>query len=292
VAGLSPQTSGAVIQYFAILLLVSCFTLATVLDAPFSRLRAKTDTSAGMLTALMGDSRRMFANHFFSMADAYFHSGFYPTIFDQARAEEHSHLSEESQEEAGHDEHHEETFLKPPTDWIERFGRHFYPTVHTHLSNGNEREILPFLKLSAEMDPKQIEAYVTAAYWLRTKLHKPEEAERFLRQGLAANPDSYEILLELGRVYFYSKKDARVAGNIFALGRDKWLKQEAAGEKPDPHDYEEILGEMLRVDRQQGDLNAELADLQQLIKVSHSQDTLEAEIKELKAKLAAPSPAK
>jgi hypothetical protein len=279
------------IRLSVLFLLVCCFTLATVLEGPFSRLRASTDTSAGMLTALMGDSRRMFANHFFAMADAYFHSGFYPTMFDSARTEEHSHLSEEAHEQEGadeHGEHHEETFLRPPRDWIERFGRHFYPTVHTHLSNGNEREILPWLKLSAEMDPKRIDTYVTAAYWLRTKLHKPNEAEQFLRQGLRANPDSYAILLELGRVYFYNKKETRVGRNIFALAREKWLKQDAAGEKPDPADYEEILGELLRVDRQQEDSRAELSDLEELIKVSHSKATLEAYIRELKEKLAEP----
>jgi hypothetical protein len=276
------------IRYFAVFLLVCCFTLATVLDAPFGRLRAKTDTSAGMLTALMGDSRRLFANHFFSMADAYFHSGFYPTMFDTAGTEDHSHLTEEAHEQAGagHDEHHEETFLRPPKDWIERFGRHFFPTVHTHLTNGKEGEILPMLKISAMLDPKRIDTYVTASYWLRTTLNKPNEAEQFLRQGLRANPDSYEIYLELGRVYSYNRKNPRVGRNIFALARDKWLKEQAAGDKPDPADYEEILGEIFRIDRQQGDLKAELSDLERLIIVSHSKDTLEAEIREVKAKLA------
>ena len=129
---------------------------------------------------------------------------------------------------------------------------------------------------------------MTAAYWLRTSLNKPDEAEQFLREGLRANPDSYEILLELGRVYFYNKKNARVARNIFALAREKWLKQDAAGDKPDPHDYEEILGELLRADRQQQDFNAQLSDLEELIKVSHSKATLESAIRELKAKLANP----
>jgi tetratricopeptide (TPR) repeat protein len=138
------------------------------------------------------------------------------------------------------------------------------------------------------MDPRRIDTYVTAAYWLRTRLHKPQEAERFLREGLRANPDSYEILLELGRVYFYNKEDPRVGRNIFVLARDKWLRQDAAGDKPDPGDYEEILGEILRVDRQQGDLKAQLSDLEELIKVSHSRATLEAYIRELKAKLANP----
>jgi tetratricopeptide (TPR) repeat protein len=273
------------IRLAVLFLLVCCFTLATILDAPFSQLRARTDSSTGVITAVMGDSRRLFANHFFAMADAYFHSGFYPTIFDSARTEEHSHLSEEAHEQPGADEHHDETFLGQPKDWIDRFGRHFYPTVHTHLSGSLVGEILPLLKLSAELDPNRIDTYITAAYWLRTTLNKPDQAEQFLRQGLAANPDSYEILLELGRVYFYNKKDARVGRNILALARDKWLKQQAAGAKPEQADYEEILGEMVRADQQQGDMKAELEDLEGLISVSHGKAALEGQIRELKQKL-------
>jgi tetratricopeptide (TPR) repeat protein len=121
-------------------------------------------------------------------------------------------------------------------------------------------------------------------------LKRPEEAEQFLRQGLRANPDSYEIYLELGRVYFYNKREPSVGRNIFMLARDKWLKQQAAGDKPEAADYEEILGEIVRVDRQEGDLKAEVADLEELIKVSHSPQTLEAEIRELKARLARRNP--
>lgn len=273
------------IRVAVVLLLACCFTLATVLEMPFERLRAKTDSSAGVFVALMGDSRRLFADHFFSMADAYFHSGFYPTVFDRAKRGE-SHLKEEAHEHEGadHDEH--DSFLGPPKDWIERFGRHFFPTVHTHLNGGNEREILPWLKLSAEMDPKRIDTYVTASYWLRTTLNKPAEAEQFLREGLRANPDSHEILLELGRVYFYNKKDPVIARNIWVLARQKWMKEEAAGEKPDRHDYEEILGEILRADRELNDLPAQLADLEDLMKISPSKKTLEPQLEEVKAKLA------
>jgi tetratricopeptide (TPR) repeat protein len=276
------------IRYFAALLLTACFALATVLEPSFERLRPTTDSSAGVLIALMGDSRRIFATHFFSQADAYFHSGFYPTIFDNAKPEAPSHLKEEAREHERPGHHDDDdSFLGAPKDWIDEFGRHFYPTVHTHLSGDNAREILPWLKLSAEMDPTQIETYVTASYWLRTTLNKPQDAEEFLRQGLRANPDSYEILLELGRVYFYNKKDSRVARNIWELALNKWEKQESAGEKPDQHDHEEIIGEILRADRDQNDLQAQLADLQELIKISPSKGTLEPQLREVEDKLAA-----
>jgi tetratricopeptide (TPR) repeat protein len=276
------------IRYFAAFLLTACFTLATVLEPAFQRLRAKTDTSSTMLVALLGDSRQMFAAHFFAQADAYFHSGFYPTIFDNAKPEGPSHLKEEAHEheEPGHEDH-DESFMGPPKDLFDRFGRNFYPTVHTHLSHGNEREILPWLKISAELDPKRIETYVTAAYWLRTSLNKPNEAEEFLREGLRANPNSYEILLELGRVYFYNKKDTRVARNIWELALGKWVAQDTTGDKPDPHDHEEIIGEILRADRTDNDLKAQLADLEELIKISPSKGTLEPQLEDVKAKLAA-----
>lgn len=273
-----------------VLLLVCCFTLATVLEPQFSRIRMREGSAPSVLAAMMGDSRRMFANHFFAEADAYFHSGFYPSIFDTAAPEERGHLTE-SHEEHGKEEH-EGTFLGRPTDWIDRFGRNFFPTIHTHLSNGQEGEILPWLKLSADLDPTRIETYVTAAYWLRTTLKKPDEAEEFLRQGLRANPDSYEILLELGRIDFYNKGDTRVARNLYELALQKWHEADAAGRKPDGHIYEEIFGEKVRADRKEGDLKQELADLQELLKVSPNKDSLRRTIEELKTQLshsAAPS---
>jgi hypothetical protein len=280
------------IRLVMVFLFVCCVTLATVLGPGFQRLHDKENATASVLAALMGDSRRLFAHEFFAQADAYFHSGFYPTIFDTQKPGSESDLKEESHDKpAGAEEHEEETsFLGAPKDWMERFGRHFYPTVHTHLHDGNEREMLPWLKLAADMDPHEIDAFLTASYWLRTSLKKPDEAEQFLRQGQRANPNSYAILLELGRVYFDNRKDPRVARNIFMIARKKWREQDAAGEKPDPHAYEEILGEIVRTDRAQGDLKLQLADLEELIKVARGKETLQRQIDELKAKLGEAKP--
>jgi hypothetical protein len=269
-------------------LLICCLTLATMLDPQFQRLRAADNSDAGVLAALMGDSRRLFAHEFFAMADAYFHRGFYPSIFEAGKPEAKSDFQEDSKPKAdGAKEHEEEeiSFLGQPTDWIDRFGRHFYPTVHTHLANGNEREILPWLQLSAELDPHEIAPYLTASYWLRTSLKKPFEAEQFLHKGLIANPDSYEILLELGRIKFHNENDYRVARNLFLLARQKWLKQDAAGAQPDPHTYEEILGEIVRLDQAEGDLKQQLADMEELLKVAKGSFELQVQINELKAKL-------
>jgi tetratricopeptide (TPR) repeat protein len=180
----------------------------------------------------------------------------------------------------------DEPFMGAPRDWIERFGRNFFPTVHTHLQGVSAREIMPWLRLSADMDPTRIDTYVTASYWLRTRLDKPDEAEQFLREGLRANPDSYEILLELGRVCFYDKKNPPVARNIWELALNKWRRQDAARENPDPYAQEQILGELVRDDQQSGNLKQLLADLEELDRATPRNAVIEKEIQDVKAKLA------
>jgi tetratricopeptide (TPR) repeat protein len=238
------------------------------------------------MEALLGDSRRLFANHFFTMADAYFHSGFYPGIFDAPQPAEESHMTSQHEEHEEEHPHENSSFLLPPLDWIERFGRNFIPSQHTHLEGVNSREILPWLRLSADMDPKRIQTYLTASYWLRTHMNRPAEAEAFLREGLRANPDSYEILLELGKVYDDNKKDPRTARNLYSLAVGKWQQQDAGGLKPDPHTLVEILGEMVRVDEEQNNLNHWLADLQALEKVTPNRNAVQKSIEQVKAKLA------
>ena len=72
----------------------------------------------------------MFANQFFVQADVSFHSGYYPSIFDQARAaaQDTRHLTAKEGEPAEEEHEKRMQFLGPPRDWIERFGRHFMIT--------------------------------------------------------------------------------------------------------------------------------------------------------------------
>ena len=71
---------------FLFVLLAAGFSLATVLQERVSGW-SKRDESGNGLKVLFGDGRRLIANHFFVQADISFHSGYYPSIFDQARAQ-------------------------------------------------------------------------------------------------------------------------------------------------------------------------------------------------------------
>jgi tetratricopeptide (TPR) repeat protein len=159
-------------------------------------------------------------------------------------------------------------------------------TRHTHLENGNEREILPWLKLSADLDPQRIDTYTVAAYWLRVRLGKPAEAEQFLREGLRANPDSPEILFELGRLYLENYTDPARARNLWELALRRWQEQEVARKEPNSFVLEEVAANLARLDERAGDFADAIRYLELAKKVSPNPAGLELQIQELKQKLA------
>jgi tetratricopeptide (TPR) repeat protein len=272
-----------------VLLLATCFSLATILQQRASGW-SKRGQADNVLKVLFGDGRRLFANHFFVQADVSFHSGYYPSIFDQARAPKDTrHLTAKEGEPAAEEHEKQMNFLGPPRDWIERFGRHFIVTEHTHLQGNNEREILPWLKLSAELDPQKIETYTVAAYWLRD-LGRVEEAEAFLREGLLNNPGSCEILFELGRLYYQNKHDPARARNVWELGLRKWSEQESAGKKPDLFCLEEIAVNLSRLEEKEGNLARAIGLLELSKKASPNPQALQQQIDQLKRKLDARPP--
>lgn len=285
------------------LLLTVCVTLATWLELWFMDWAGNRAQSSSWLAIIMGDSRRLFANHFFVQADVYLHGGFYPTIFDTPEMHETDHMTGTAggrkslgQEKPEHDEHGgadaAATFLGKPRDWIDRFGRNFYPTRHSHLgekSVADDREILPWLRLSAELDPQRLETYTVGAYWLRT-MGRANEAEQFLREGLRANPGSAEILFELGRVYDENYKDTTHARNVWELALRRWEEGEAKQPEPNQFVYEEIVGRLAVLEVRETNWVKAVTYLELLRKVARNPVEIEKEIKELRQKLGPAAP--
>jgi tetratricopeptide (TPR) repeat protein len=274
-------------------LLTVCFTLATCVKLRSEKWTAR-EQSGDLLKVLLGDARRLFANQSFVEADVYFHSGYYPSFFDQAaRAPvDARHMVEEHHD--GHDaeeEAHERAmdFLGHSKDWIDQFGRHFYPSAHSHLEKpGETREILPWLRLSAELDPQRVETYTVAAWFLRSHLGKVDEAEQFLREGLRANPASYEILFALGQLIDENRHDPVRARNLWEVALRRWQEQDQTADKPDLLVYQEIVVGLARVEEAQGNLAQALHYLEMLRKVSPQPEVVQQQIDELKQKIASP----
>jgi tetratricopeptide (TPR) repeat protein len=249
-------------------LLIISFCLATRLEPWFQAWPGNRIQSGNLLSIVFGDGRRIFANHFYVKADAYFHSGFYPTVFDNRQAFQTPHMAEDTGTVGGSNDGDEHGFLGKPRDWIDAFSRQLYPSAHTHLDAGGAqvthahpvelgdssdvREILPWLSLSAELDPNRVETYTVTAYWLRQRMKKVEEAELFLRDGLRANPDSYEILFELGRVYDENKNDPDRARNLWEAALRRFQQKEAAGAKPDNFLFIQIISHLAKLEQKQG----------------------------------------
>jgi tetratricopeptide (TPR) repeat protein len=271
-------------------LVAASFSFATLLQ-PRAVDWKKEAQNQSVLKLLLGDTRRVLANHLFVKADIYFHSGYYPSIFDRGSAPVDTKHMGGHEEEGGHDAEHEKEmdFLKPPRDWIEGFGRHFFVTRHTHLEGGNEREILPWLKASAELDPQHVETYTVAAYWLRRRLGKVKEAEEFLREGLRENPNSYEILFALGQLYYENQNDSIRARNLWELALRRWREQETGKKDPDTSTLEEITVRLARLEEDQGHLAQAIEYLEQAKKTSPNAASLQNQINEMKQKLAGPA---
>jgi tetratricopeptide (TPR) repeat protein len=269
-----------------LLLLAGAFTLGTVLQPRALRWsgRAQSDSA---LKRLLGESRRLFANDFYVKADVYFHSGLYPSIFDQARQVEQreNHMAAAQRGDTG--EHEMEpgmNFLGQPTDWIDRFGRRFRVTEHTHLGGGSTREMLPWLRISAELDPQRIETYTVASYFLRRELGKADEAEEFLRQGLRANPDSYELLFELGRLYYENRHNAERARNLWLLALQRWQQSEGTQKEPNFTALDAITVELAHLEEQEGNYSEAIKWFELTRMHSPHPDEVQKQIDRLRAK--------
>lgn len=244
--------------------------------------------SNSVLGRLLGESRRAFAFHFFLKADAYFHQGYYPSVFD-APTTERTHLEETARTDANSARHeHTNTHVRA-RDWLEDFGNHFYPSTHRHLERlGEEREILPWLRLAAELDPHRVETYTTAAYWLRERLNRLPDAEAFLRDGLRANPTSAEILLELGRLYADNGRDVPRARAVLEMAATRWFQHEAKKPEPDVSTLARILGQLGDLEERAGNLAAAHAHFARLKPLSPTPDAIQRRLDNLQARLAKP----
>lgn len=298
---ISARTYGLLLVAFFIL----SFGLAAGLLPRYIALENAAHQSGNFFNLLLGDSSRLFANNFFIKADAYYHSGYYPTIFDNRQAFETAHMAEDTGAVASHNTGEETSFMGPPRDWIDAFGRNFVPNRHTHLDEGGPdddlsnsskvREILPWLDLSAKLDPSNIKTYLVMAYWLRSKLNKPAEAEQVLREGLRYNHGNPQLLFELGRIYYENYNKSSEARTIWEAAIRSWIGEKPGVPLPErlkPTDdnfddrflFEQIGEHLAELDAKAGNYSTAIADLQEAQLASPKPQDLQQQINELRKK--------
>ena len=119
------------------------FSFATTLEPWFQSWKGSRTKSDNLLQTALGDGRKLFASHFYAKADAYFHNGYYPTIFDNKEGFSQSHIAGGAH---GGEDESAVNFLGKPLDWIDSFGRHFFPARHT-MSVGWSPSLTDVIKL-------------------------------------------------------------------------------------------------------------------------------------------------
>ena len=156
-----------------------------------------------------------------------------------------------------------------------------------HATASEAREILPWIRLSATLDPNRVESYVTAAYWLRERLDRPVEAEQFLREGLKNNPESHEILFELGRIAHESKHNNRLARVMWERSLAMWMKNESTREEPDLFFLRQIVTYLGHMEAEDGDYARALEVFEIGATVGRRPDLYQDDIAAVRTKLAA-----
>ncbi|HEY5233863.1 MAG TPA: hypothetical protein VIK35_10055 [Verrucomicrobiae bacterium] len=298
------MNSARTLSLLIIALLIFCFGVAANLQPQFQSYENSRHQSDNFFSLLLGDSSRIFANSAFVEADAYYHSGYYPTIFDNTSAFETPHIAEDTGDVASRNQGEETSFMGPTRDWIDAFGRNFIPNRHTHLDTGGPaddlskshavEEILPWLKLSAELDPEDVRTYVVTAFWL-TRLKQVGAAEQVLRDGLRNNPDNAQLLFELGRIYFEDYHNTAQARNIWEAALRSWARQEPGVSQSERlamtianfdsrFMFEQLQTSLAQLEEKAGNLDAAIARWEQATLASPEPDSVQKHIDALKQK--------
>jgi len=280
----------------AALLLVACMGAAAWLDCWFMRWNGNRARDFNPLRIAIGGGQKLFAGHFYRKADVYFHSGMYPTVFDNNESFKTPHMAEDTGATGSKNRGDEENYLGQPRDLIDRFSRNFFPSRHTHLDQGGAgggkelaereggevREILPWLRLASVLDPEEPLTYTVTAYWLRDRMRKVREAELVLQEGLRHLPKHPTLLFELGRVYFKDRRDPTRARNIWVGATEEWQRQEAPKADPDLFLLEQIQAHLAQLEQEAGNFSAALRYWEQAKALSPNPSAVQERIDELR----------
>ncbi|MFH1394845.1 MAG: hypothetical protein ABIH09_01670 [Candidatus Omnitrophota bacterium] len=192
------------IWFLSVILCVS-----TIMSADSVQAVSYPFDSAPFFIQLLGEGKSVVSAWSFLQADLYYHGGV-------------GHLCED---EADHDEHDKQPVI---SEWnvLFRLKDDLNITEHIHLKGNDLKEILPWLYYSAEIDPHNVQAITTTAFYVADMFGKPEEAISYLRKGLRNNINSWEIYAEMGIIYFRFINNSAKAVNFLVRAEQLMLKSE------------------------------------------------------------------
>ncbi len=102
--------------------------------------------------------------------------------------------------------------LIPPKekDWRGIFGdleRNIQPYRPGPAQHGDPQELIPWYRVQTIINPRDVNAYVTCAFFLADFAGRPKEALAFLDEGIRNNPNDFEMQEAVGQLYFEKWKN-------------------------------------------------------------------------------------
>ncbi len=98
----------------------------------------------------------------------------------------------------------------------ERWGGLIRPSGHLHTEGDSVGEIMPWLRFATRMDPHNVEAHLTTAYWLAAGVRRDDLAEEVLIEAQRNNPDDHRVLSDRALLLFRQRQDDKAAALLDA----------------------------------------------------------------------------
>jgi len=184
----------------------------------FSNCELPQAGGSSMLALISDDTRMVFSSALLQKSDEYFHGG---VRVHNCGLQEHAH---DHDHEHAHDHDHDHSALSStggdPFQWI---NQRIHAQEHRHLSADSSVELLPWVYAATKASAHNVQAYEIGAYILSDMMKKPQVAIEFLQDGIRKNPESVELELSLGRLYFSVEKNMETARIHFQRALEKSL---------------------------------------------------------------------
>lgn len=193
-----------------------------------------------ILYRILGNIGNIFSDYSYINADVYYHGGIYNIGQEEDKHMEHGadnvliNNGKEYRNTHIINEKGEKTKAISKLNILAYIGEKAHISEHIHLHGDEKRELIPWLYYAVRLNPNNINAYVIGGYWIGRQLQEPNEAIKFLKEGLTNNPNSWKIYNQIGNIYFTEKEDYKQA--LFNFQKANKLLTDTNSDKFDQRD--------------------------------------------------------
>jgi hypothetical protein len=192
--------------------------------------RERAERNSSAIATILGELRTSTSDILFIKTERYLHSGvaYMPHMggsalmtLDSETEGMDSHQAEMRAQAAGDDHDHDDhagtpTVIRGAKDdfrgFVGRLHREVKPWRDPELGHlhTDGSELLPWYRVMTLADPRNVRGYAIAAWWLKGR--NVDEGIRFLDEGIANNPEAFQLPYMQARLYFQKALDLQDAG--------------------------------------------------------------------------------